>query len=186
VLNMVIFIAWDSAIYRVSPLLENLLGYLVPAEVRKATLNHVKQSKAKILARMEKGEGERRDFCSYIFEMKEEMNLNDWHMAAYSNSLIIAGSETTATVMSALTYWLCRTPLVYEKLKEEVRSRYKSSSEITSLSATFPYLTAVIHEILRIFPPIPFGMPRISPKGGETVDGIFVPGGVSSSIGLKC
>ncbi len=166
-------------------MLEKMLGYLIPSEIQKATMNHVMQSKAKILARMQKGEGERRDFCSYIFEMKDEMNLNDWHMAAYSNSLIIAGSETTATAMSALTYWLCRTPHVYEKLKDEVRSRYKSSSEITSLSATFPYMTAVIYEILRIFPPIPIGMPRISPKGGETVDGIFVPGGVSFQIDVK-
>jgi len=32
---------------------------------------------------------------------------------------------------------------------------------------------------LRIYPPIPFGMPRIVPKDGDTVDGMFVPGGVS-------
>jgi cytochrome P450 len=128
---------------------------------------------------MNRGELETKDFCSYIFEIKEEMNLNDWHMAAYSNSLIIAGAETTATMMSSLTYWLCRTPRVYDKLKEEVRSRFRASSEINSLSATFPYSTAVINEVLRIFPPLPIGVPRIAPKGGETVDGVFVPGGVS-------
>jgi cytochrome P450 len=135
--------------------------------------------KAKILARMRKGEGERRDFCSYIFRIKDEMALTDWNMAAYSNALILAGSETSATVLSALTYFLCRTPRVYEKLKKEVRSRYKSSSEITSLTATFPYLTAVIHEAMRMYPPVPFGMPRVVPRGGETVDGLFIPEGVS-------
>jgi cytochrome P450 len=61
-------------------------------------------------------------------------------------------------------------------------ARYKSSSEITSLTATFPYLTAVIQEALRMYPPVPFGMPRVVPKGGETVDGLSVPGGVSSSV----
>ena len=70
---------------------------------------------------------------------------------------------------------------MYEKLKQEVRSRYTSSSEITSQSATFPYLTGVINEILRLAPPMPFGTPRIVPKEGETVDGLFIPGGVSSS-----
>jgi cytochrome P450 len=100
-------------------------------------------------------------------------------MAAYSNTLILAGSETSVTVLSALTYFLCRTPRAYERLKKEVRGRYKSSSEITSLTATFPYLTAVIQEAMRMYPPVPFGMPRVVPRGGETVNGLFVPGGVS-------
>jgi cytochrome P450 len=179
VLKTVTFIAWDSAIFRISPLLGKMATYLIPADVNKATLNHVAQSKAKILARMNRGELETKDFCSYIFKIKEEMGLNDWHMAAYSNALIVAGSETTATTMSTLTYWLCRTPRVYDKLKEEVRSRFKTSSEINSLSATFPYLTAIIHEVLRIFPPIPIGMQRIAPKAGAMVSGVFVPEGVS-------
>jgi cytochrome P450 len=135
---------------------------------------------------MRKGEGVRRDFCSYIFRIKDDMGLNDWHMAAYSNALILAGSETSATVLSALTYFLCRTPRAYETLKKELRARYKSSSEITSLTATFPYLTAVIQEVMRMYPPVPFGMPRVVPRGGETVDGLFIPGGVSLfAIGTK-
>jgi cytochrome P450 len=81
-----------------------------------------------------------------------------------------------------LTHWLCRSPQAYSKLKDEVRSRFSSSSEITSQSATFPYLTAVIHESLRMFPPFPFVPPRITPEGGETVAGIFIPGKVSFMI----
>jgi hypothetical protein len=50
---------------------------------------------------------------------------------------------------------------------------------MTSLSATFPHLTAVIHEIWRIFPPIPFGTLRIVPPRGETVDGFYIPGRIS-------
>jgi cytochrome P450 len=179
VTKQVAFIGWDCAIFRISPLLGKRAGYFMPADIKKASLNHVAESKAKILARMNRGERETKDFCSYIFKLKEEMGLNEWDMTAYSNTFIIAGSETTATAMSALTYWLCRTPRVYDKLKEEVRSRFKNSSEITSLSATFPYLTAVIHENLRIFPPIPIGMQRITPKGGAMVSGVFVPEGVS-------
>jgi len=103
--------------------------------------------------------------------------LNDWHMTSYSNTLIIAGSETTATTVGALTYWLCRTPDVYAKLKDEVRGRFETSSEINSSAATFPYLTAVINEIMRLVPPIPFGSPRVVPEGGETIDGVMIPGG---------
>lgn len=41
-----------------------------------------------------------------------------------------------------------------------------------------PYLNAVIHESLRIFPPVAVPLPRVSP--GEMVDGYYIPKGVSS------
>ncbi len=136
------------------------------------------QSKAKILTRMEKGDFERRDFCSYLFEQKEELGLTDWNLAGYANVLIMAGSETSAALLSGLTYHLCRTREAYKRLKDEVRGRFKTADEITSQTATFPYLTAVIQEALRIFPPSPIAAPRITPKAGGMVAGVFVPGGV--------
>jgi cytochrome P450 len=175
---MVKFITYDAAIYRLSPALEKTLRKYLPKHVRDGMQNHVTQSRAKILARMDR-KPERKDLCSYIFEVRDEMDLTIWDMTGYSNAVIIAGSETSATVLSALTHWLCKTPDVYEKLKKEVRSRFKSSYEITSQSATFPYLTAVINEILRVFPPLPNGPPRIAPEGGEIVAGVYVPEGVS-------
>ena len=41
------------------------------------------------------------------------------------------------------------------------------------------HATAVINETFRIYPPIPIGMPRVTPPGGDTVAGRVVPGGVS-------
>jgi len=105
---MVIFIVWDAAICHVSPLLEKIIWIIAPPSLRKSARHHMMQSKAKIEARLARGEGERKDFCSYIFELRDEMMLNDWHMAAYSSALIIAGSETTATTLGFLTYWLCK------------------------------------------------------------------------------
>ncbi|KUJ07472.1 cytochrome P450 [Mollisia scopiformis] len=172
IMSMVSFIAWAAALYRVSPMLEKMIGLLVPPQMKKAAFSHVMSSKSKILKRVKRGEGEKKDFCSYVLDIKDEMGLNDWHLTSYASFLIMAGSETTTTVMSSLTYYLCRTPRVYEKLKHEITSR----------TATFPYLTAVIHEIMRIFPPVPFGLPRIVSKGGETVDGIFIPGGTTVSV----
>jgi cytochrome P450 len=137
------------------------------------------QSKAKLLARMEKSANlSRQDFCSYLIEKKDELGLSDWELAGYANTLIMAGSETTATLFSGLTYYLCRNAEVYGRLKEEVRCRFKSADEITSHSATFPYLTAVINETFRIYPPVPIALPRVTPKGGAWVAGEFVPEGV--------
>lgn len=40
-------------------------------------------------------------------------------------------------------------------------------------------MTAVIEEGLRIFPSAPIGFVRTVPEGGDTVNGHFIPGGVS-------
>ena len=155
----------------------------VPSETIEAAKNHVLQSQDKVLARAEKGDMQRRDFSSYLLEKKEELEITDWSLAGYAQTLIMAGSETTATAFCGLTYYLCRTPEVYTKLKEEVRTQFKTDDEITNYSATSPYLTAVIHEILRIYPPVPIALPRLTPKGGAMVAGVFVPEGVGS---LSC
>ena len=132
----------------------------------------------------------------YLLDKREELNISDWELAgpslvfvqravlifrsAHSNALIIAGSETSATVLSTMHYYLLKNPDAYAKLKDHVRSAFRSVDEIDAKSATaLPFLTACIEETFRIFPPIPIGMPRVTPKGGCTIAGRFVPEGVS-------
>jgi cytochrome P450 len=172
------FGAYDRAVNRLSPLLWKHLHFFVPQKMRVAAVNHIHQSKDKLLARMEKTDLEHRDICSYILEKKDEFGMNDWNLTGYAQTLVMAGSETTATSFCGLTYYLCRTPEVYQKLKDEVRGRFKTADEITIHTTTFPYLTAVINEVLRIYPPVPIALPRVTPKGGALVAGVFVPEGV--------
>jgi cytochrome P450 len=65
-------------------------------------------------------------------------------------------------------------------LQQEIRSAFKTYSEIDGTS-TIPlkYLSAVALEAMRIYPPLPFALPRVVPAGGDTVDGHFLPEGVS-------
>ena len=37
---------------------------------------------------------------------------------------------------------------------------------------------------MRIYPPLPFALPRVVPAGGDTVDGHFLPEGVSYRLFL--
>jgi cytochrome P450 len=178
ILDEVKFLTYDIAIYRISPTLWKLMPYFIPAKIAKAAFDHVNNSKAKVLHRMEKGDLARKDFFSYLFEKKDELKLNDWNLAAYAQVFIVAGSETSATTLSAMTYYLCRNPTVYQRLKDEVRGTFRSADDITSVKATLPYVDAVINESMRIYPPLPVGVSRIAPKGGATVAGVFVPGGV--------
>jgi cytochrome P450 len=117
---------------------------------------------------------------SYILAKRDELRITDWEMAAHSNALIVAGSETSATVLSGLHYYLLNNPDTYQKLKEEVRGRFQSVAEVDAKSIErLPYLTACIEETFRIYPPIPIAMPRVTPKGGCEIAGRYVPEGVS-------
>lgn len=92
----------------------------------------------------------------------------------------IAGSETTATALSCASYYLLKKPRVLRLLQQEIRYAFKAYSEIDGTSTVpLKYLNAVALEAMRIYPPLPFALPRVVPAGGDTVDGHFLPEGVS-------
>ena len=94
---------------------------------------------------------------------------------------MVAGSETTATALSGITYYLCRDSNRYAKLVDEVRSSFESFDDIIGRATErLVYLKAIIEEGLRLYPPIAAGLPRVSP--GEFVDSHYVPKGAIVSV----
>jgi cytochrome P450 len=180
ILDSIKFNAYDVAIWKL-PLVHYFQYWLTPKRIREGGVRHAIESKEKILKRAEMGSN-RIDFVSYILNKREELGITDWELAAHSNALIVAGSETSATTLSGLHYYLLTNPEVYTKLRDEIRTAFKSVDEINAkATAALPYLTACIDETFRAYPPIPIAMPRVTPKGGCTIAGRYVPGGVSSS-----
>lgn len=103
-------------------------------------------------------------------------------LASNANSIIIAGSETTATLLSGATYLLTTHPAVLKRVADEVRSTFKSEEEITLLSVQkLPYMLACLNESLRKYPPVAVGLPRKAPSGGTFVAGNLIPEGVGLS-----
>lgn len=74
-------------------------------------------------------------------------------------ALLIAGHETTATVMSWALYWIHRLPEVKAKLHEEL----KTISDRHDWMSIFklPYLSAVCNETMRIHPVAMLTFPRV-------------------------
>jgi cytochrome P450 len=71
-------------------------------------------------------------------------------------------------------------PEALKKLTAEIRGAFKSKDEIDFATvSTLPYLLACLEEALRMYPPVPIGLPRVVPKGGATIAGTFVPENVS-------
>ncbi|KAI9878962.1 MAG: hypothetical protein M1830_010016 [Pleopsidium flavum] len=113
-----------------------------------------------------------------VLENREKYNISDIQLAAHASDFVIAGSETTATTLATVTYYLLRDSSVLAKLQAEIRGTFKIYDEIDAQSTSaLTYLHAVCVEALRIFPPLPLGLPRVVPEGGDTIDGHFVPSG---------
>ena len=92
--------------------------------------------------------------------------------------ILVAGSETTATSLCGTLNHLVKPENkgAFEKLVCEIRGTFVREQDIT-IEATkhLTYLEAVINEGLRVCNPVPGGLPRVVPKGGDTYAGHFVP-----------
>lgn len=122
----------------------------------------------------------RTDFFANLLSEKATNVSEDW-LIAQANVLVIAGSDTTATALATIVYFLTKHPQQLGRLQDEIRSTFVDAESMTdSKLQSLPYLAAVIEEGLRMFPPTSFGLPRISP--GTRVDNFFVPAGVSMTF----
>ena len=98
-------------------------------------------------------------------------------------TLIIAGSETTATLMSGVIYYLARDTQRMAKLQAELRSAFSSLDEISYDSVNkLTYLLACLNEALRLYPPVADTFPRNTGSRAEVICGEVVPPGLSNLI----
>ncbi|OTA65405.1 cytochrome P450 [Hypoxylon sp. EC38] len=100
-----------------------------------------------------------------------------------ASRLIVAGSETTATLLSGAVFFLTTHEDKLARLTHEVRSSFKNDKEITLSSVgDLTYMLACLDECLRLYPPVAGGFPRVAPKGGGMVASRFVPEGYTVSV----
>lgn len=84
------------------------------------------------------------------------------------------------TFDSGLTYLLLRHPDVMAKLTHELRTAFQTEENITvETLARLPYLNACLEEGMRMYPPVPVGLPRVAPEGGAAICGKWVPEGTT-------
>ncbi|TLD24226.1 hypothetical protein PspLS_06433 [Pyricularia sp. CBS 133598] len=127
---------------------------------------------------------DRPDFMSYIMKGAETgQALSKEELDANADLLVFAGSETTSTFLSGCTYFVLSNPNVYKRLVAEIRGSFNSEEEMTFASIQrLPYLSAVMQEAFRMYPPIPVGPPRKVPEGGAIVRGISLPENTAVAI----
>ena len=75
--------------------------------------------------------------------------------------VIVAGSDTTKTVLSSLFFYLLRSPEKLAKLREEIDRFYPQGEAVSSKHfQEMGYLDACINEALRLSPAVPSGSQR--------------------------
>jgi cytochrome P450 len=117
-------------------------------------MTHWKNAVDKINRRLDQ-EQERPDLISMIKRDDEGVKgitLPELHATA--SVLIVAGSETTVSVLSGTTNYLVKNPTKLTALTQEVRTTFSRETDM-SLSALkeLPYLAAVVQEGLRLCNP---------------------------------
>lgn len=156
-----------------------LLKPLIPKSFTKPKEDMDRYTKELVDRRLERGHvpGNTDVFNYLLMNKNEEDQLSPPELYENGITLVVAGSETTATMLTGTTYFLCKNPETLQKVKQEVRTAFKKDSDITQKSVNeLPYMLAVLSEGMRIYPPTAFGLPRlIASKGGQSVAGCWVP-----------
>lgn len=164
--------------------LESILMAMIPKSMMEKRAQHfeyVKSSVAKRLALAGEERTSRPDFMSAVLQEESQgsarkLSMSVSEIEATFGVLVMAGSETTATTLSACINYSVRNPNALARLTDTVRSTFKSPTAMTSASLeNLEYLNAVINESLRLCAPIPCGVPRMCPPGGATVCGLALP-----------
>ncbi|KAK5128233.1 hypothetical protein LTR85_002900 [Meristemomyces frigidus] len=179
--------AIEQATRRFAPagsLTQTILVSLIPKRIRDYRSEHLRRSREKCMKRLENGGSQHRDFIWYILKQQEKHGLKQDEIIVNSALFIVAGSETTANLLSGLLARLLWNPDKYRKLVDEIRGAFQNESDVNYENLSkLTYLNACIEEGLRIHPPVPTGLLRTVPEGGDTIDGDFVPGGTSVAVG---
>lgn len=174
-----------AAAPRYYPTTEFLFEKLIPKSVLEGQRRHTEYAHEKINRRLDM-KTDRPDFMTPF--MRNNANFETMsrdEILATFNFIIVGGSETTATALTGVFNHLAKkeNEQIMARLCTEIRTAFKTEEDIT-IDATrdLPYLEAVINEGLRMCNPVPGGLPRVVPEGGDTYCGAYLPGGVSPAF----
>ncbi|KAH7890187.1 cytochrome P450 [Phlebopus sp. FC_14] len=126
-----------------------------------------------------------------------ELRLSSEEIMAQMKVLMLAGYETTSITLTWVLLELAQNPDIQTKLRDELLA-FGADPSYDQFSSSLPYLDAVVHECLRVHPPlqeftrvataddvIPLSEP-VRTKSGQLVDHISVAKDTLITISIAC
>jgi cytochrome P450 len=170
-------------VLKMSPIFNGILKVWIPSGLKKKRDEHFKFSIDRVNKRLE-NKSERPDIWGLVLrqiELGRGLSLDEMHSNA--GLFMGAGTETTATELSGLLYYLLSNPEKMTILVEEIRTAFPTEEDMSMEGiARLEYLHACLEESLRLYPPVPIGLPRVVPAKGTKICDDFIPGGVCTSF----
>ncbi|KAJ0122747.1 isotrichodermin c-15 hydroxylase [Diaporthe amygdali] len=159
--------------------LGSFIQALVPERVMAQAIAHAQSTRDKVDRRLARKDVRPDLISGMMHRIGAEGGISREELYADAQIMIMAGSETSATLLAVAVYHLLRNPGALARLQSEIRGAFAGEEAELAFAAVskLPYLRAVIDESLRIHPPLPAGINRVVPEGGAVIDGHFVPEG---------
>ncbi|KAI5850757.1 cytochrome P450 [Tricharina praecox] len=148
--------------------IRNALDIAPYLPVAKSAKNFQARAEAMVAKRMEAGT-DRKDVFSHLLDGV----FTPSQVAINAMLIIVAGSDTTSSVLSNALRELALHPEWQERVLQEVRERGGVMN--VQATKTMPVLCAVVDETLRLWNAVPAGVQAVVPPGGVTIDGVFLP-----------
>ncbi|OCK77277.1 cytochrome P450 [Lepidopterella palustris CBS 459.81] len=133
-------------------------------------------------ARLEKKSSDNQDIFAFLQKCRDPdtgKGLSDTELSTETATFVVAGSDTTATTLAAVTHYLTHSPSSYRRVCDEIRQNFPDSTSISigpQLNSC-QFLRACIDESLRLSPPGGSAPWREVDRGGTTIDGQYLPEG---------
>ncbi|KAH0777698.1 hypothetical protein KY290_009109 [Solanum tuberosum] len=109
------------------------------------------------------------DIIDLLLQLKKEqltpIDLSLEDIKGILMNVLVAGSDTSASVIIWAMTILIKNPKAMKKVQEEIRNLMGNKNIVNEDDIqNMPYFKAVIKETLRLFPPVPLSIPRESMK----------------------
>ena len=164
------------------PIFASLLPYLIPKKIKNMMDDHWGSTQAILAKRIAKGTT-RPDFITPILENNSSKGLTPGEVEANASLFIMAGSDSIATSLTGLAWYLIKERDIMDKLRNEVDRAFHKDTEINIQSVDgLPYLCAVVQELFRIYPVALAGQAHIVPPEGANICGFHIPGNVCDTF----
>ncbi|KAH8822588.1 cytochrome P450 [Flagelloscypha sp. PMI_526] len=180
-------VMWTLGVFATAPWLVRILGAIPGAASEYMNFFHFCERQVAEKIKTVQRDSKPNDILSWLIKAEWEGDKSAPPAEALPDDarlLIIAGSDTTSTLLTNALYYLVRNPSYLSKLVASIDYAFPGGDAdwTPSQLKAIPMLDDLMNEVLRLSPPVPEGLTRIIPSEGLIIDEVYIPGNTIVSV----